>query len=63
MNVTLDAGCPPTPPMAASKTDEILPFDVFLAPGDVSCFGTNADASGLVLRREHRLVPGPFLLG
>lgn len=43
MNVTLDVQAAPYPTMAASKTDEILPFDVFLAPGDVSCFGTNAD--------------------
>ncbi len=43
MSVKLDVQAAPYPTLVASKTDEVLPFDVFLAPGDVSCFGTNAD--------------------
>ena len=43
MNVTLDVQAAPYPTLAPSATDEELPFDVFLAPGDVSSFGTDPD--------------------
>ncbi|MDO4290060.1 MAG: ABC transporter substrate-binding protein [Eggerthellaceae bacterium] len=43
LNCELEVNAAPYPTMVPSDTDEILPFDVFLAPGDVSCFGTNAD--------------------
>ncbi|WP_165050279.1 MULTISPECIES: ABC transporter substrate-binding protein [unclassified Adlercreutzia] len=43
IDCTLDVQAAPYPTMAPSPTNEVLPFDVFLAPGDVSCFGTNAD--------------------
>ena len=43
MTCTLDVQAAPYPALAPSKDGSELAYDVFLAPGDVSCFGTNAD--------------------
>ena len=43
LTCTLDVQAAPYPALAAKEDNSVLDYDVFLAPGDVSCFGTNAD--------------------
>ena len=43
LTCTLDVQAAPYPSLAAKEDNSVLDYDVFLAPGDVSCFGTNAD--------------------
>ena len=43
LTCTLDVQAAPYPTLAAKEDNSVLDYDVFLAPGDVSCFGTNAD--------------------
>ena len=43
LTCTLDVQAAPYQMLLAKEDNSVLDYDVFLAPGDVSCFGTNAD--------------------
>ena len=43
VKATIKTDASPYPSMAKKEDNSVLDYDVFLAPGDVSCFGTNAD--------------------